>query len=195
MAPSPAHGATAGRFTFFIDAWIAAMGMESDFQSYSGSGFSALDNDNETRIPDAAFGASNPPAGTPNNRPSFTIEVGDTQSLPSLDHDAQWWLDPTKGGAAVCITCKLDRTPRLIIDVWERRTTERGEEEIKKSQHIIIAKSRRAPVTVRGGPLRISFNLVFGRSPTAPQKDLVIEDDRLKNTALMLWQKMGISLQ
>ncbi|KAJ6005709.1 hypothetical protein N7451_003653 [Penicillium sp. IBT 35674x] len=194
MAPSPAHGVAAGRFTFFIDAWIANMGMESDFQCYSGSGFSALDNDNETRIPDAAFGATNPPAGTLQNRPSFTIEVGDTQSLPSLGCDAQWWLDPTKGGASVCITCKFDRTPRLVIDVWERQTTARGEEETKKSQHIIIAKSGKAPVTVRGGPLRISFSLVFRKSPVAPQQDLVIQDDRLKNVALTLWQQMGLPL-
>ncbi|KAJ5784338.1 uncharacterized protein N7503_009550 [Penicillium pulvis] len=194
MAPLPAHGAAAGRLTFFINAWITEMGMESNFQSWLDSGFKALDNDNETRIPDAAFGATNPPAGTPKSRPSFTIEIGDTQSLPDLGYDAQWWLDPTKGGASVCITCKLDRTPRLVIDVWERQTTERGDEETKRSQHIIIAKSGKAPVTVRGGPLRISFRLVFGVSPTDPQKDLKIEDDRLKTAALTIWQEMGLSL-
>lgn len=190
--PSEAHGIATGEITMKIARWIFRMNLENEIAVYPSSGVTAIDDPEERRVPDYAYARKAVPAGL-TRRPTCTVEIGNTQSLPSLEDDAKWWLDPLKGGASACITCKLDRTPRIVIDVWERQGSNGQEAKIRRACHIIITKSKKSSeITIRGSPLRLEFNLLFGRLPMGQEHNLVIGDDQLRAIAREIWKEQGL---
>lgn len=195
MAPTEEHGYAAGELTTRITIWVASMNLNSDIAAYIGSGVPAINDQTEIKVPDAAFGPETAPAGFSTRRPSCTVEIGKTQSLTILEDAAKWWLNPAKGAASVCITCKLDTTPRLVIDVWERQVLEGRQAETIRAQHIIITGSKKSNgITIRGSPFHLKFNLLFRRLPRdhTHEHDLVIEDDQLQIIANRIWRHQGL---
>lgn len=191
--PSVPHGIAAGEMTQEIISWVIGMNLRHDLTLYQNSGITAIDDPDEVRIPDSAFGPRESPAGSPMTRPTCVVEIGKTQSLGSLEDDAKWWLDPLKGGIAACITCKLDRTPRIVIDAWERQGSDGQEAKIRRASHIIITKLKKSnEITIRGSPLRLEFHLLFGRLPVGQEHDLVIDDNQLRTIAQKIWRVQGL---
>ncbi|OQE26538.1 hypothetical protein PENSTE_c005G02940 [Penicillium steckii] len=194
MAPSLIHGFTVGRLEKEIIRWITGMDLLDNIETWPGSGIPALDNPTNIRTPDASYGPSQPAVGFSDDRPSFVIEVGYIQTLPSLDSHARWWVDPNKGNAALCLVCKLDRTPRLVIDIWE------GGAHIapatRPQYHIVMAQKRNTgEITVRGNPLAIRFPLFMRRLPrpeSLVERDLILDIEDLKKIARDIWIKQGL---
>lgn len=199
MVPLPEHGLAAGELAGDIHTWIVEMKLRSHIRQWLGSGVSAKDDKSEQRVPDYAMGPKRPPSGHSKDRPTLVVEIGRTQSLPSLGEDGRWWLNPTKGDANICITCKLDRTPRLVIDVWERnipKGRDGDKDDITRAQHLIITKNKKTDdIVVRGAPMIIKFSHLMGRNPdesSTKEKDLVIEEERLKEIAISIWEEEGL---
>jgi len=199
MVPLPEHGLAAGEFAGDIHTWIVEMNLRSHIHQWLGSGVSAKDDKNEHRVPDYAMGPRRPLPGLSRDRPTLVVEIGRTKSLPSLGEDGRWWLDPAKGDANICITCKLDRTPRLLIDVWERNILEGRDgdkDDITRAQHLIITKNKKTDdIVVRGAPMIIKLSHLMGRNldeNSTKEKDLVIEDERLKEIAISIWEAEGL---
>ena len=173
------------------------MDLKSSIKNWVGSGIRAVDRSQETRIPDACLGPAHPPVGFPSGRPSLVLEVGNTQSQPSLEENAVWWLDAKKGGAAICLTCKLFKNKKIDIDVWERQVPEgqpANRAIITKAQHIIASHDKnRQEVSVRGGPLRIKFSLFMRRVPDPVKEyDLILEEEQPKDFASGIWEERGM---
>ncbi|KAJ5224041.1 hypothetical protein N7468_008583 [Penicillium chermesinum] len=98
MAPRLEHAAAAASIGMEITGWIMGMNLQSQVIPSIGHGVSARDVPNEEKVPDGAFGPVRTPSGFPKRRPSITIEVGLSQTLPRLEDTAKWWLNPTKRG-------------------------------------------------------------------------------------------------
>lgn len=97
------------------------MGLRFAVQSYGG----VIIRDNGSgKESDVGWGpAVDQPGHT--GKPSVTLEVAVSESQAKLERDVGWWLSPTKGGANLTATVKVDqRAPRLTIEIWHRTGTD-----------------------------------------------------------------------
>ncbi|KAJ5287674.1 hypothetical protein N7478_003360 [Penicillium angulare] len=194
MAPLSEHANATTELEKPVWRWLITMNLEDSIRGFGGSGVAAKNDSNEIKVPDASYGPKEAPSQSDPGRPSLILEIGNTQSLPSLEENARWWLDRQKGDAKVCITCKLDRNPRLVLDLWERQTVN-SREITSHAQHIIITRSKNGEVNIRGSPLHLKFSLVFQRPCNADsnEHDLTIQSERLIRIAKDIWTFQGLN--
>ncbi|KAJ6185104.1 hypothetical protein N7519_006405 [Penicillium mononematosum] len=180
----PVHWEMQNKFKNMITLDLNAMGLRYAVHECGGVDIRGNGSGKES---DAGWGpAANQPGHT--GKPTVTLEVAVSESQAKLEQDVGWWLSPTKGGANVTVTVKVDRrAPRLTIDIWQWTGTD-----IERTQQVIISKED-SQVFVTGDPLIIPFHLFFLRQPTAGsgERDIVLDQQELVPFAESVWRVQG----
>ncbi|KAJ5673333.1 hypothetical protein N7507_002460 [Penicillium longicatenatum] len=182
----PVHSEMQSRFNDMITFALTAMGLQFEFQNYSGV---TIRGDDSGKEADWGWG---PAAGQPGHtgKPTVSLEVAVSESQAKLERDVRWWLSPTKGRANLTVTINVNRrAPSLTIDIWQWVDIH-----IQRTQQVTIAKVD-GQVFVTGDPLTIPFDLLFLRQPTAgsAESDVILHQQALVPFADSVWRVQGFT--
>lgn len=140
-----------------------------------------------------------PPRQCYNEFPTLVIEAGNSETLPSLYRDKNWWFDNSpfspdniRGNVNVVLLIKLYVKKReMLIERWYRNAT-------SPAQSIKIQRNLRKELsfncddwqthwTIEGGPLIIVFEDIFIRPKKGAEVDIVISEKELVKAAIKCW--------
>ncbi|KAJ5386082.1 hypothetical protein N7509_008623 [Penicillium cosmopolitanum] len=185
--PCSLHTAACAEMHDMIKKSLVPMGLSSAVQGYPRAIVRSSPIDTRGKQPDYCWGPKNKPPD-PLSTPSVTFEVAYSESDSKLTSDARFWLSPGHGNANMCLTLQINRSrPEIKIKQWRKSSKAR----IKCSQIIWITKKGQT-LDFSGHPLTIPFEGLFRRKSSRPEEgDLVISESRLKEMAIMIWQKQG----
>lgn len=127
--------------------------------------------------------------------PSVVVGVGFEESLELIREDARWWLLNSWGGVGIAVIIILHLDDRkIVVEAWEtpildeaRRLTRSRARQLQtptRTQEVCIEKS-----DVRGAPLVLGFEKVFGRAavPGEGEGDIVFSAEELGRWADTVW--------
>ena len=180
----PIHTEVLSRFHEMIFLALTNMGLRSEFHNYTGT---TIRGNGSGKEADSGWGpSSTEPEYT--GKPTITLEVAVSESQAKFERDVGWWLSPTKGGANMTLTVKVDRrAPVLTVDKWQW-----VDGEIERTQQITMEKVN-GSVVFSGDPLVIPFNLLFLREPRdgTAEGDIVISRGEFGLFADPVWRIQG----
>lgn len=137
-----------------------------------------------------------PPRCHANHFPSLVIEAGNSESLPRLYKDKDWWFENSgghQGDVVVVLLVKLyRRTKRIVVEHWYRHDQE-------PSQTMVISPHPDKPYSldlqnwqshwVVNGQIVVRFEDVFLRRPEAGvEEDFVLTEQDVKKWAIQCWR-------
>ncbi len=174
---------------------IPRMGLDGPFVAILGGAYK-LDNGAEKSMEGNSLILPGPRRCDDKGRfPTLAIECGNSESLPRLYRDRDWWFDNSPhggehGDVKAVLTVAIDnRTCRFSIELWHRNHDNipytvchhLGKELLAV---LVQATGLAVPLGHSGGPLRIPFQDIFLREPVAPEGNFVIEEQDLASLAI-----------
>jgi hypothetical protein len=123
--------------------------------------------------------------------PTCVLEVGLSESLRSLDRDAQRWIGNDSSHVTQVITVKIyPHRHEMIFAIW-RRTTGR---QAVKDKEIRVELHDGRPRVRNNIRLRLSFEQIFERLPTrgTAEGDVIFSGRELGSIARRVWREMGL---
>lgn len=183
MAISDAHQTARFEFHHLLRNATSSAGVElrtrAGFRSTQGGG----------KMPDGAWRPLHPPPGQSSDWPSAVLEVSYSETRAKLMNNIRHWFWASGGDVKVVFTVDIERrAPKVIIEQWvDMNGWHRPE------QQITISKSSTGAYV--SGPLEVSFERLFLRSPTPFDEAIIrIREDALIWYAQAIWQDQGFEV-
>jgi len=137
-----------------------------------------------------------PPRSAGIQYPTLVIEAGDSESLPRLYKDKDWWFNnssPTlpRGDVRIVLLIKVyPRTKRIVIEQWHRSfyQSPSARVEIKPHPHKPFSLDDNSCWIVEGAPMVIPFQEVFLRPAQGQETDIVLAEDFLADLVMLCWR-------
>ncbi|KAJ5627892.1 hypothetical protein N7490_010120 [Penicillium lividum] len=182
------HHLVCKAFDKAIDRILAPMGLDTAILTY---GNVTVDvHSKSKKEPDWGWGPRKPPPGTL-KRPTVVLEVAVTDTHAKLLRDVDLWLDPLRGNTSIVIAVKLTsglRGQRIVIEKFERGEIDGKAVCSQRIQCHRYPMPYHSPVSVRGSPLTIPFDVLFLRDPEKPvETDLTLGRQELHEIAEWAW--------
>ncbi|PUU78336.1 hypothetical protein B9Z19DRAFT_1126917 [Tuber borchii] len=131
-----------------------------------------------------------------NDWPTLIVEAGVSQRLESLQEDAEWWLETSKGGVGTVILIFASRQARLLqFQKWEvkevvnpqvtRNRNWESERFVQCTGNVEIVGD-----TATGDEIEISFEKIFLRAPEKDdgESNITFTHDALIEIADRVWE-------
>ncbi|KAK3364020.1 hypothetical protein B0T25DRAFT_529010 [Lasiosphaeria hispida] len=136
-----------------------------------------------------------PPRSAGNQFPTLVIEAGNSESLPQLHKEKDWWFDNSppdqpEGGVRIVLVVKVYRlTKRIVVEQWHRYSQ-------SPSATVLITPHPHKPFSlydsshwvVQGAPMVIPFEDVFLRLTEGLEMDIVLTEDFFANMGMRCWR-------
>lgn len=187
--PTALHEGGSWYFTREILEATNAMGLKRDLKLL---GSATVTEQGVSKEPDSSFRPSNLPVGRDIKWPSVVMETGYSEALNRLHADAQLWISRSRGQvtAVVLISAKRD-LEQIIFEKFIPNYTPLGPVRASRGpvvyaicQQRVIVTRNQGQVAVTGGPLIITFEEMFLRSPNPPnEQDYVLGQQQLTEIA------------
>jgi hypothetical protein len=181
--PKRAHKVVRGVFDKAITASLLLMNLEDSIEQFGTTG---IDVGGATRQPDGQWGLIPAPAGQP-SKPTMILEVGLSETAAKLRRAAEMWIDPNQGAINIAMMVKVDqRRPKITIEMC---TWDTANMQAQCTRTVVISESLSGDkVTITGSPLKIPFDLLFGRQATGPlEKDIPLDRNVFEKLARLVW--------
>ncbi|KAK3364028.1 hypothetical protein B0T25DRAFT_597734 [Lasiosphaeria hispida] len=137
----------------------------------------------------------NPPRSAGNQFPTLAIEAGNSESLPRLHRDKDWWFDNSppnqpEGDVKVVLLIKVYRpTKRIVIEQWYRYSqSPYATVVITPHPHKPFSLQDNSYWVVQGAPMVIPFQDVFLRPSEGQETDIVLTEDFFANMGRRCWE-------
>jgi len=190
--PGPVHETAHLELFLEIQNIIVRMGLKRNCRSTGSAEFK--DTGTKNKQGDSGL-RPNPPRSAGNRFPTLVIEAGDSESLPRLYEDRDWWFDnssPTlpQGDVKIVLLIKVYlQTKRIVIEQWHRSFYQ------SPSARVEIKPHPRKPFSLDDnscwiveGPMVIPFQDVFLRPAQGQETDIILTEDFLADLAMFCWQ-------
>lgn len=178
------HSQVIEEFLIAVQSALADRGLGHSVSRYAGGDIRG--EEGSGKQPDLGWGPMPVPQGFP-DKPTVTVEVAVSESQEKLERDVRWWLNPARGGANLTVTIKVDRKkPRLTIAKWQR-----VDDQIERTQQIVISKAQDGQITAADAPLIIPFDLMFRRQAIGDETELLLDEAALEALAGAVWVAQG----
>jgi hypothetical protein len=119
------------------------------------------------------------------NYPTCVLEVGVSQSLRSLEHDAQRWIENRASHVTQVVTVNIYLQSReIIVTVWKKV----GQKAVKDNDIYVEIRGDR-PRVRDNRCLGLSFEKIFERRPThgTAERDVIFSGRELGRIARRVW--------
>ncbi|KAK5657199.1 hypothetical protein OQA88_3257 [Cercophora sp. LCS_1] len=138
-----------------------------------------------------------PPRWAANHYPTLVIEAGNSESLPRLHKDKDWWFNNSppnlpQGDVRVVLLIKVyPQTKRIIVEQWHCSLRQ------SPSTTVIIKQHPRKPFSlhdsshwvVEGAPMVIPFQEVFLRPKQGQDTDIILTNEFFADMAVKCWER------
>jgi hypothetical protein len=190
--PQPVHETAHLHLFRKIGSILDQMGLFNKFlatgpSTYKGLGTKQKQGDSGIR--------PRPPRRSGKHFPTLVIEAGNTESLPQLCKDRDWWFDNSppgqpEGDVKMVLLIKVcERTKRIVVEQWHRSFSQSPTAKVVMTPHpdkpFSVDDSSHWLVT--GAPLVISFHEVFLRPAQGTETNIVLPADFFAELAMMCW--------
>ncbi|KAK2746935.1 hypothetical protein FQN57_002507 [Myotisia sp. PD_48] len=129
------------------------------------------------------------PVGRTEEWPSITVEVGKSETHRQLYNDAQQWFQLSGGQIQAVITVKVSNN---CITITRYKAAGRFLRAITE-QTTTVQRANTGTIAITNGPFIIPFKALFLRAPTRNERDILLNDEDLKQFANRTWEGMEIS--
>ncbi|KAK3364022.1 hypothetical protein B0T25DRAFT_529018 [Lasiosphaeria hispida] len=136
-----------------------------------------------------------PPRSAGNQFPTLVIEAGDSESLPQLHRDKDWWFDNSppnqpEGDVKIVLLIKVYRpTKRIVVEQWYRYSqSPYATVVITPHPHKPFSLLDSSHWVVQGAPMVIPFQDVFLRPSEGQETDIVLTKDFFADMGRQCWE-------
>jgi len=189
----PIHETAHLRLFLKINNIIVQIGLEGKFvatgsSEYKGTGTKKKEGDSGL-LP-------RPPRWAGNHYPTLIIEAGNSESLPRLDKDKDWWFDnsppnPPHGDVRIVLLVEVYlQTKRIVVEQWHRSFYQSA------TAKVIIQPHPHKPFSLHDsshwvvdGAMVIPFQEVFLRPTQGQETDIVFTEGFFADMAMECWQR------
>src|SRR3569833_1491062 len=171
--PEPVHHVAHSHLFLRLWEWVIRMGLRKNAYAVGASTYKGIIG-TQIKEGDSGF-RPDPPRDCGNHFPTLVIEAGNSESLPRLHMDKDWWFDNSppggpRGDVKVVLTIKIyRRTKRILLELWHRgcrtpsQTITVTPHQYADEPLSLDAQDLQANWLVTGAPLIIPFEHVFLR--------------------------------
>jgi hypothetical protein len=136
-----------------------------------------------------------PPRSAGNQFPTLVIEAGNSESLPQLYKDRDWWFDASppgqpRGDVKMVLFIKVYKSKRILIEQWHRffYQSPTAKVEIKPHPQKPFSLHDSSCWLVEGAPMVIAFQEVFLRPAQGTETDIILTKDFFAELAMLCWE-------
>ncbi|KAL1846952.1 hypothetical protein Plec18170_008921 [Paecilomyces lecythidis] len=159
------------------------------------TGSADIETPSRTKKADQEVAPQKLPPGRSDKWPTLVIEAGFSESKSKLESDGKWWLVESHGDVKTALTIDVNKSrPEIVIQKWVPSCTGQTRTRCQISpileQQVVLSKRHdEQKTTVSNGPLILSFQDLFLRSPGRAESDIVFMDNDLRELARIVWEK------
>lgn len=160
--PSAAHEVTAGLFIDGIKAELLKIPASGKWPIIS-LGSTRFRSGNKGKEPDGSLRCSSRTSG---DWPNVVLEVGYSESVTMLHHDAHWWLRSSTGRTKLVIIIHISKNPnKILIELWEMGINPNRRTRVSTSLVPVCINTinidANKTVTLPTGTITIPYNSLF----------------------------------
>src|SRR3569833_98771 len=201
--PKPVHEIAHSHL--FLRLWerVVQIGLRDDAHAIGASKYKGISTQGiSTRIKEGDSGLRpDPPRNCGDHFPTLAIEVGNSESLPRLYMDKDWWFDNSGGPRGdvevVLVVMIYHQTKRIVLELWHRGYQAPSQTvtiTVMPHQHAdkpfsLATQDLHTNWVITGAPLVIPFEHVFLRPRRGDfETDFVLSEEHLAKYAVSCWK-------